>query len=178
MAARMDKPRCIMCGKDRSAVRCEGCLQIFCYNHLTDHRQELNKQLDEIEVNQDIFRQTLTQQTTDPKQNSLIKQIDKWEEDSIKKIQQTAKECKELLFQYTTEHVTQIKVDLNKLTEELRQIRQENDFNEIDLDQFKEKLTQLTKELDQPSNVSIQQDSASLVKNISVVVSSGKCVNF
>jgi hypothetical protein len=178
MAARMDKPRCIMCGKDRSAVRCEGCLQIFCYNHLTDHRQELNKQLDEIEVNRDVFRETLTEQTTDPKQNSLIKQIDKWEEDSIRKIRQTAEESRQLLLQYTTEHITQIEIDLNKLTEGLRHIRQENDFNEIDLNQFKEKLIKLAETLEQPSNVSIQEDFASPVNKISVVVSSSKCVNF
>ncbi len=55
MAATIGKARYIICSKDRSAVRCEGCLQIFCYNHLTDHRQELNEQLDEIEVNRDTY---------------------------------------------------------------------------------------------------------------------------
>jgi len=174
----MDKARCIICGKDRSAVRCEGCLQIFCYNHLKDHRQELNKQLDEIEVNQNIFRQTLAQQTIDLKQNSLIKQIDEWKEDSIKMIQQTAEECKQLLLQYTTEHITNIEVNLNKLTEELRQIRQENDFNEIYLKQLNEKLSQLANELDQPPNISVHQDSASPINKISVVASAGKSANY
>jgi len=178
MAEITGKARCITCGKDRSAVRCEGCLQIFCYNHLTDHRQELNKQLDEIEVNRDIFRQTLTQQTTDLKNHSLIKHIDEWEEDSIKKIQQKAEESRQLLFQHTTEHINQIEVNLHKLTEELRQMRQENDFNEIDLTKVKEKLTQLEKELNQPPNISIQRDSASPVNKICVIVSSGKYVNY
>jgi len=63
-------------------------------------------------------------------------------------------------------------------TDQIRLNRKENDFNEINLRRFQEKLTKLSKELDQPSNVSIQQDSASLVNTISVVVSSGKCVNF
>jgi len=55
----------------------------------------------------------------------------------------------------------------------LRQSREENDFNEIDLTQFKQKWTQLQKELDKPSNISIQQNSTSFINRISVVVSSG-----
>jgi hypothetical protein len=50
MATVTGKARCIICEKERSAVRCEGCLQIFCFNHLNDHRQEFNRELDEIEM--------------------------------------------------------------------------------------------------------------------------------
>ena len=81
----------------------------YCYNHLVDHRQELNKQLDDIDINRDIFRQTLTH----------------------------------------------AEVSVKNLTEELRRIRQENHFNEMDLKQFDERLTQSTKEPDQPPNISI-----------------------
>ncbi len=35
------KAYCIKCGKERSTSKCAGCFQDFCYNHLTDHRQEL-----------------------------------------------------------------------------------------------------------------------------------------
>jgi hypothetical protein len=45
----------------------------------------------------------------------------------------------------------------------------------MDLNQLKEKLTKLEKELDQISNISIQQQSASCIEKISVVIgSSGK----
>lgn len=172
------KAQCITCGKERSAVRCEGCLQIFCYNHLNDHRQQLNQQLDEIEVNRDIFRQTLTQQITDSKQHVLIKQIDQWEEDSIRRIQQIAEESRQLLDQYISEYLNQIEGNLNKLTEVLRQTRREDDFNEIDLNKFKEKLTQLEKELNQPSNISIQKDLSSPINNISVIFRSSKYANY
>jgi len=178
MATGTGKGRCITCGKEKSAVRCEGCLQLFCYSHLTDHRQELSQQLDDIEVNRDLLRQKLTEQTTNPKKHSLIKQIDEWEDDSIRKIQQTAKECRQSLLQYTTEHIQKIEVNLAKLTDQLRHTRQENDFNEIDLQQLKQKLTQIQEELDKPSDISIQRDSASLVNKICVVVSSRKCVNY
>jgi hypothetical protein len=73
MASGTGKARCVTCDKEKSAVRCEGCLQAFCYDHLTDHRQELSRQFDEIEVNRDLFRQTLTEQENDPQKHALIK---------------------------------------------------------------------------------------------------------
>ena len=174
MAAATRKARCITCGKERSTARCAGCSQDFCFDHLADHRRELSTQLDEVEVHRDLFRQTLTEQTTDPQKIPLIKQIDRWEKDSIQKIQQTAKECRQLLLHHTTGHINQIEIDLTKLTNQIRQIRQENDVNETDLSAFREKLTQLTKELAETPNVSIQEDSATLINKISVVTSESK----
>ena len=167
------KSQCVICQKERSAVRCEGCFQIFCYNHLNDHRQELSKTFDEIEMNRDEFRQTLNEQKIDPKKHSLIKQINQWESDSIVLIQQTAAECREKILEQADEYFKQIEMKLTKLTDQMREVRQENDFNEIDLNQLKEKITQLGKELDQISNISVQEDSKSLIKKIFIVTSPG-----
>jgi ABC-type transporter Mla subunit MlaD len=133
MATAAGRSRCVTCDKDKATLRCGGCLQEFCYKHIADHRQELNKQLDEVEVNRDLFRQTLTEQTTDPQKNTLIQQINEWERDSITKIRQTAEEARETLLKHTTGHIRKVEIDLNKLTEQLRQNREEDDFFETDL---------------------------------------------
>ena len=57
---------------------------------------------------------------------------------------------------------------MNKLTNQLRESRQEDDFNEINLRQYQEELEQLTKELTKPSNVSIRENSTRLIGKISV----------
>jgi hypothetical protein len=67
-----------------------------------------------------------------------------------------------------------MEINLTKLTDQLRQTREENDFNETELNKFKQKLTQLAKELDKPLNISIQQSSVSLINRISVVASCGE----
>jgi chromosome segregation ATPase len=175
MATPTGRGECKICGKERRAVKCEGCSQIFCFDHLPVHRQQLSDELNEIETNRDIFRQTLNEQTDNPEKHSLIQQINQWEKDSIQKIIRTAKECRQLLLQHTTEDIHRIETKLADLTDQIRQIRKEDDFNEIDLSRLKQKLTQLAKELDQPSNVSIQRDST-LIKNISVALSSRKFV--
>ena len=178
MAEATGKGRCVICEKEKSAVRCEGCLQIFCRVHLNDHSQQLNKELDEIEMNRDLFRQTLNEQTNNPQKHPLIQRIDQWEVNSIKTIQRTAKECKEKLLQHTDEHFQQVEINLNKLTNQLRETRQENDFNEMDLKKLKKKLRELEAQLDQMPNVSIQEESTSFIRKISVVVgrSIGKSV--
>jgi hypothetical protein len=176
MATSTGKTHCVKCSKEKSTLRCGGCLKEFCFNHLEEHRQELNKQLDEIQVNRDLFRQSLTEQTKEPKSHPLIQQIDKWKHDSIKKIEKTAEEAKQLLVKHITGYFDEIEIKLNKLTNQLREIREENDFNEINLRQFQEELTQLTTELAKPPIISIRQDSSSFINNIYVDVP-GKSVH-
>ena len=168
MAKTIGEAFCTTCSKEKSAVRCEGCLQIFCFDHLIEHHQALGKKLDEIEVNRDLFHQTLTEQTNDPQKHSLVRQIDQWELESIKKIQQTADEMRQLILKDITGYNARIEVKLNRLTDRIRQIRQENNFNETDLTQFKEQLSQLTVALDKPSNISIRENSTTLIAKISL----------
>ncbi|CAF4368303.1 unnamed protein product, partial [Adineta steineri] len=54
-----------------------------------------------------------------------------------------------------------------------KDIHQENDFNEIDLNQFNLKLKQLSQELDKLSTISIQQETTPLIHKISIFVSTG-----
>jgi hypothetical protein len=165
------KTRCVKCDKEKATMKCGGCFEDFCYKHLGDHRQELNKQLDEIEMNRDIFRQLLIQQIEQPNNHILIQQINEWERNSIKIIQQTAEETRQVLLKNTNKYIPQVEIKLNKLTDQLRESRQEDDFNEINLRQFQEELNRLTKELTKPSNISIREDSISFINKISVHIS-------
>ena len=161
------KARCVTCDKEKGILKCGGCSQDFCSNYFSDHRQERSKQLNEVEVIRDTLRQILTQQTAEPNKHVLIQQIDEWERESIGKIRQTAEEARELLLKYTAGHVT-MEVKLNKLTNQLRESRQENDFFETDISLWKENLTILTDELNKSSNITIKQHSIPLVTKISV----------
>ena len=174
MASGTSKAYCVKCRKERATLKCAGCSQDFCFDHLTDHRQDLGSQLDDIEMNRDLFRQTLNEHMNDPKKHLLIKQIDQWEEDSIYKIRQTAEHCRQLVLQHTNEHLNEIEINLNKLTNQLRETRKENDFNEIELNQFKQKLEELAQELNKPRNISIQHDCSLFINQISVVMPSRK----
>jgi hypothetical protein len=75
MATATSRSSCVTCKKERGTVRCEGCLQTFCYNHLGEHRQELSKQLDEVKVTRDLFRQAFSQEAVKPQKHPLIQQV-------------------------------------------------------------------------------------------------------
>jgi hypothetical protein len=170
------KSRCAICSKEKAILKCGGCIQDFCYNHFGDHRQQLNQQLEEVEVNRDLFRQTITEQTAESQRHPLINQVDQWERDSIIKIQQTAEEARQILLQHTTEHVKQIEVKLKQLTDQLRQGREENDFVETDIRRWNQQLTQLTNELNKPSNILLRHDSKPFVTKLYVDIATRKCV--
>lgn len=140
--------------------------------HFNDHCQELNQQLDEIELNRDLFRQALTEQINNSQMRVAIERIDQWEQKSIDTIQRTAKECREKLLRHANADCNEIEIGLMEFTDRLKATRRENDFNEIDLKQLKERLSTLQRRLDQILNISIQQDSSSFIGNISLVLAS------
>ena len=71
------------------------------------------------------------------------------------------------------QYFQELELKLSKLTEELRQKRQENDFNEISLRNFHEELNQLTKELAESLTISIGEESTSFLSKL-YVDTSGK----
>jgi chromosome segregation ATPase len=174
MATAPGRNRCVVCDKVKATSRCGGCLQEFCYNDYGNHRQELDKQLDEVELNRDLLRQTLTEQTSEPQKHPLIEQIDQWEYNSISKIRQTAQGARQVVLKYTTGHIRELETKLNKLTVQLRQSREENDFYETDLRHWNEELTRLTQELAKPSTINLRQDTTAFITKICVDIMSGK----
>jgi hypothetical protein len=175
MATATGKARCIRCEKERIGYKCEGCLEYFCLIHLTEHHQILGKELEEIENQRNLFREILIQQKTNPEKHLLIEQIHRWKHQSIDRIETTAKEAERLVFKSLYEHICQTEIQLRNFTEQLQKIREDDDFNEIVLSQLKKKLKELEEKLQKSSNISIQEDSSSFIKRISVVIYSRKC---
>ncbi|CAF1412769.1 unnamed protein product [Adineta steineri] len=177
MATSTNKLLCVKFEKVRATSKCAGCSHDYCYDHLQDHRQELNVQLDHIGNNHNHFRQRLNKYINNSQIHAFTQQIDQWEKESINKIQQKANECRELLKKHINENIHQIEINLNKQTDQLRNIVKENDFNEIDLNELNEKLKELERQLHQPSNISIQKNStSSFINEITVVTSSDESI--
>ena len=174
MAAAIGKTQCVSCGKEKIAYKCEGCSQTFCVNHLADHHRELGLRLDDVEHQRNVFRQKLTELTNDPQMQMLMQEIDQWEINSIALIQQTAEEARRILANHAAENIRKIEDKLVRLTEELKITRDENDFNELHINQFKEKLQELEEQLKKPSNISIRHDPSSFIGRISIAIAPGK----
>jgi molecular chaperone DnaK (HSP70) len=171
MATTNATTKCSTCNREERTYLCQGCSANFCLNCLTKHHQTHIVEFDGIRSNHNNLRKRLVAQKKDPKERPLIQQITQWENDSVNKIRQAAKEFRETLKEYTDISIHEIEKKLNDIAEQIRKTRKDDQFNEIHLDELKEKLQKLAKELDQPSNISIEQESAPFINKISLVLS-------
>ncbi|CAF3838934.1 unnamed protein product [Adineta steineri] len=161
-----NKILCFICNKNKITYHCEGCSKEFCLIHLTEYQQILNDELNHIINDYDQFKQRISEQNLH--NHSLIKQIDHWERNSIEKIQQKAQQCRETVMKLTQKLIDDVEKKFIELSQKLKEIRQENEFNEIDLNHFQLKLTQITKELLTLPSISIEGDSQGFINKISV----------
>lgn len=162
MAAAVErKVLCSKCKKASGTMTCRGCRQDFCYRHVTEHRQELNQQMDEMVVNHDQLKQSITEQEAQPNCHPLIKRVDQWEEESIRKIQQAAKDARGLLLTIVDTDRPKIVSQLADLANELHKARQEEDFAETDLQRWKNKLDQLKSNFDAADIIDFTADGNS-----------------
>lgn len=159
------KSECYVCKKERVVYKCTGCSQDFCLNHLSEHNRELEGQLDLIEDQRNVFQQNLSQVKSNLVAHPLIQQINQWETNAIEKIQQTAKQQRDLVFQYTDE----IKVRFDELTVQLKQMREEKDFNEITLNQLKNQFQQLENQLYQTPTISCREEPNTFISPLKIV---------
>ncbi|CAF1535225.1 unnamed protein product [Adineta steineri] len=155
------KSVCFICNDETKKITylCKGCSSEYCYEHLGEHRHELNQDFEILTNNYNQFQQRINEQKQNPQNSSLIEKINQWENESIEKIQQIAKECRKMVIKYTKILTNDIGKKFLELIQQLKQIRKENQYNEIDLNHLKSKLTQMTEEFIDPSKISIQEDS-------------------
>jgi hypothetical protein len=161
--------KCSICNKEITTYicRCGGCSNDFCLEHFSEHHQTFQTQFQDLQNNFNEFRQTIIEQKNQPEKRSAIEKINQWERNSIEKIKQTAKECREILSNYTNTIFDEIKLKLDNLNERLIVTKEKNDFNEIHLNKFQEELNKLKeKPLDQSKSSLIIQPAISFINQI------------
>ena len=170
---------CFICEKEKVTYKCDGCSKRFCKQHLKDHENELELELDQIENERNTFRQTLSDQIEQPNKHDFIQQINQWEQRSINKIQQIAEENRKLILKLMNKHFEKIEIDLNLFTNEIKEIRQESDFNELNLIDLRNKLERLQEQLTNPANISVREgDFSSFINTIYVDIEHRKLIVF
>ncbi|CAF0777826.1 unnamed protein product [Adineta steineri] len=107
------------------------------------------------------FKQRINEQN-----HSLMKQINQWERNSIEIIQQKAQKCREILIKSSETLIYDMEKKLNGLSEQIKQIHREN---EIDLNYLKNQLANIVEELNNPPNISPQQNSQPIIDETSII---------
>ncbi|CAF1509520.1 unnamed protein product [Rotaria sordida] len=160
------KTLCAICGKVFGYFTCRGCQKDFCKRHVAEHQQELSRQLDDLTLDHDQFRQRLTEHAQQPQYHSYIKQIDEWKQESINKIHRVANDARQQIKHLINEHTTELTESLTKIALELRKAREDDDFYDTDLQQWMGKLNKLKKDFAQIPNINIIQEDSSIISFI------------
>ncbi|CAF1165267.1 unnamed protein product [Rotaria sordida] len=155
MATNTAKKPCAKCSKGSGVTTCDGCQQSFCTKHFVEHRHELSQQMTNINQEHDLLRRDLSKENS---KHSFLNRIDIWERESINKIQAAAETARTDLQQLLDRTKNDLKISIEKLTNELNSCQQSDDFTENDLKRWNEQLKELRKNLDIPSTIFIVND--------------------
>jgi hypothetical protein len=147
-------------------------------HHSIEHRQELGRQMDELSLGHDQFRQNLTEKMETNTNHPLLKQIDEWEQKAVNQIHQTADEIRQQLLTIICKRLKNLSTTLTNITHELSQARENNDYLERDLNEWMQKINKLKEELWGTEVIDIEQDESSiaLISKPSIILSSTEIV--
>ena len=177
MATSIPKTICSLCDKLKVTYSCPGCSKQFCFDDLQRHRTNVEQEFDQLQNNHDLIRQLINNLKTNPTKHPSMEQIDRWENDSINKIKEKAQQCRNKWIEYSTSFLQQKEKKLNNLVKQIKEIHQENEFNELDFNRIKGNLEKLEEQLKQPINVSIKRQSTSFINRISLCLPNDKGKN-
>ena len=164
--------KCFTCKEETTTYSCPGCSKQFCADDLMKHREELKLRFHEIEHQRNEFVQMINdQQKTIPNNHPAIIQINLWEQKSIEKIKQTAKEQRQIVQQSIHGYLPQIQTQFNGFTQQIQQINKKKDFNEKVLEKLQIQLKEIQQQINQPTNIQINEDSSStFIRKLSIQI--------
>ncbi|CAF4159267.1 unnamed protein product, partial [Adineta steineri] len=168
MARANNKIQCFTCNKEKITYPCKGCLKEFCLMDFMEHQRILNDELNYIINEYNEFKQRINGQKQNPQNDLLIKQIDEWETNSIEIIKHKAQECRKIAMGYLPTAFNDIEKKFTDLSEQIKQIRKEN---EINLNYLTNQLREIIQELNNPSKISTKKDSQSFINEITNISS-------
>lgn len=167
MTSASSKRVCAKCNKGAGTAMCYGCEQSFCTKHFIEHRQELAHQMECIGQEHDLLQRDLTH---DHSAHGLLARIDRWEQESISKIQIAAQTARTTLQQILNRPKNNLQGSMSKVTEELQTSRELDDYTELDIKKWTEQLQEFRMALDQPINLQVdfEKDSRSAIRLLRV----------
>ncbi|CAF1639727.1 unnamed protein product [Rotaria magnacalcarata] len=155
MTSALQQKTCPVC--QNGVATCNGCQKRFCIPHFTEHRQELDRRMDEVVHKHNQLLEAFNLQGN---AHHLQSQINEWEKKSIEKIKIAAEEARADLQTFTNRRKHQIKNLLDNMTEQLKSSQAAAIHTEKELDEWMHKLMELRQMLERPQNIEVVEDEA------------------
>ncbi|CAF2790196.1 unnamed protein product [Rotaria sp. Silwood2] len=157
------------CGECKNGVvMCVGCEKRFCWSHIKEHRQKLDKQMDDVVQEHNQLREVFNPQGTAPHH---LSEIDKWEQKSINIIKDWANQVRADLQAFLDRTKHRLSDSFDNMTKKLKSSQSLSDYTEKELDEWMRQLEQLRQMFEKPLNIDIVEDAAtsSSIRMIKVI---------
>jgi len=167
MASTTIKQRCEKCDKGAAIATCNGCQRSFCIKHFGEHRREISQQMDNIGQEHDLLRRDMNYERS---AYPFLARIDQWEQETIRMVQASAQKARIDLQQLLDQTKNELKIAMNRVTEELRTCQESDNYTELDIKKWTEQLRELRQMIENPSNINIgcENDATSVISLIKV----------
>jgi len=151
---------CKLCPDDTTKnlciANCIGCKDVFCFDHLIQHRRDLANEIDQLIIRHaDMKKKSFVQLNID----QHLEYIDKWECETIELIHKHTKYVKEKILSICNTYKSDLEQYYTILGKELKNKRDLNTFFEQDIMNLSQRIEQLDKEI---------QHVHKLLRNISI----------
>lgn len=157
---------CAQCTAQPSISSCEGCQRKFCLTCLSQHRNDLSLELDDLFNRRnelmEIVNNHLPSNTTD--KCSCFDEINRWQYEMHANIDRIASAARESVRQSLSETSKNVRQELDQISQDLQQRQKSGGYVEGDLNRIKQQLIKLN-DMVQRFNEQIQIDT-SVSKNI------------
>jgi hypothetical protein len=135
---------CNKCGKTGVILLCNGCNKTLCFKHVNEHKEELEKELEDLINKENEFENNLCKIDDS---HYLFNEIDQWKKESIEQIKQIAKQAKQDLRLLINQSNQKLIINSQKIKEELLLLKQSEDLSEIKLIKLINQFNDLKKEI-------------------------------
>ncbi|CAF3334299.1 unnamed protein product [Rotaria socialis] len=145
MATPSETNLCSFCNKLSGTNYCFGCKKYFCRRDYREHEQQLTKRFDdEIVLSHDQLLEKIQKlENSTVLSSDLFIQIDQWKNSTIERVEKAARKASEDLTTSINRQRIKIKEQFERITTEIRQRREEDNFLENDIDLLVSKLNEI-----------------------------------
>ena len=143
--------------EQRAVTSCDGCAKRFCMQHFTEHRALLDNELNELIKDHDLIKNSFEEQQKHGDAYELLKQVQKWEIDSIDRIKKKAHELRVELTRFGETYTSDVKHKFEHLSKEFIKWKEESDCAENDLIRWRQEMNYLKVNFSTPISISMEE---------------------
>ena len=144
-----------MCQKNAGTCCCPGCNAYFCDDDFGNHRKMLTDELDGIIAERNELAEKFKRVTLlEKRDNSLLSQIDEWQETIIEKVKKVAEQARQQVLNVVNFQQGEVSKQFQTISQELKQLKDTKGAVEQSLTRLKQQINELNEDLDKISQSS------------------------